>query len=349
MGKVKTMEELKLAVVILNWNGKKFLEKFLPTVIKNNPSYAKVFIADNGSTDQSVEFLSEFFPEVELIELGENFGYTGGYNRALRQIKAEYFILLNSDIEVSAGWIEPVVEAMDSNKEIAACQPRILSYHNPGYFEYAGAAGGFIDYLGYPFCRGRVFSHLEKDSGQYNDTIKIFWATGACMFIRASDFYKAGELDEGFFAHMEEIDLCWRLKRIGKKVMYIPESKVYHVGGGTLPKNNPRKTYLNFRNNLLLLAKNLPAVTFYPLLMKRIILDQMAAMQFLFKGQVRDSLAVYKAELSVLWHLRGTRYRGKSLPYKKVSPVYKRSIVKKFFIMGVKKFSALNPAHFSQL
>jgi GT2 family glycosyltransferase len=343
------MVELKLAVVILNWNGKTFLEKFLPGVIKHNPSYAKVFVADNGSTDQSLEFLAQTFPEVELIVLGKNYGYTGGYNRALRQIRAEYFILLNSDIEVSNGWIEPVVNAMDANREIAACQPRILSYYKPEYFEYAGAAGGFIDYLGYPFCRGRVFSHLEQDKGQYNDTTEIFWATGACMFVRAVDFYEAGELDDRFFAHMEEIDLCWRLKRNGKKVMYIPESKVYHVGGGTLPKNNPRKTYLNFRNNLLLLAKNLPASVFYPLLFKRVILDAIAAIQFLFKGHVRDSWAVYKAGFSVIKNLRKARNQGKYLPYRKVSPVYKRSIVKRFFILRVKRFSDLNPAHFSEL
>ncbi len=349
MGWKRMMEQLKLAVVILNWNGKKFLEKFLPTVIEHNPSYAKVFVADNGSTDQSLEFLSETFPEIDLIDLGENLGYTGGYNLALRQIKAEYYILLNSDIEVSKGWIEPVISAMDSNTEIAACQPRILSYNNPEYFEYAGAAGGFIDYLGYPFCRGRVFSHLEQDTGQYNDAVEIFWATGACMFVRARDFLKAGELDESFFAHMEEIDLCWRLKRIGKKIMYIPESRVYHVGGGTLPKNNPRKTYLNFRNNLLLLAKNLPASIFYPLLLKRIILDEIAAIQFLLKGHVRDSMAVYRAGFSVIRNLRKTRKQGKSLPYKKVSPVYKRSIVKRFFIGGVKRFSDLNPDHFSKL
>jgi GT2 family glycosyltransferase len=343
------MVELKLAVVILNWNGKTFLEKFLPGVIKHNPYYAKVFVADNGSTDQSVEFLSQTFPEVELIVLGKNYGYTGGYNRALRQIRAEYFILLNSDIEVSKGWIEPVIHAMDANRDIAACQPRILSYYKPEYFEYAGAAGGFIDYLGYPFCRGRVFSHLEQDTGQYNDATEIFWATGACMFIRAADFYEAGELDDGFFAHMEEIDLCWRLKRTGKKIMYIPESKVYHVGGGTLPKNNPRKTYLNFRNNLLLLAKNLPASVFYPLLFKRVILDIIAAIQFLLKGHVRDSRAVYKAGFSVIKNLRKARNQGKFLPYRKVSPVYRRSIVKRFFILRVKRFSDLNPAHFSEL
>ncbi|MBW6480066.1 MAG: glycosyltransferase family 2 protein [Bacteroidales bacterium] len=343
------MEELKLAVVILNWNGKKFLEKFLPTVLKHNPSYAEVFVADNGSTDQSVEFLSQSFPDVKLIELGRNYGYTGGYNRALRQIKAEYFILLNSDIEVSSGWIEPVVNAMDANRDIAACQPRILSYYKPEYFEYAGAAGGFIDYLGYPFCRGRVFSHLEQDTGQYDNAVEIFWATGACMFVRAADFFEAGALDDSFFAHMEEIDLCWRLKRTGKKIMYIPESKVFHVGGGTLPKNNPRKTYLNFRNNMLLLAKNLPASVFYPLLFKRIILDKIAAVQFLFKGHVRDSWAVYRAVLSVLKNLRKARNQGKDLPYKKVWPVYKRSIVKRFFILRVKKFSDLNPAHFSEL
>ena len=343
------MTKLKLAVVILNWNGKKFLEKFLPSVINNNPAWAKVFVADNGSVDGSLEFLQKQFPEVERIQLGENFGYTGGYNRALKEIEAEYYLLLNSDIEVSPGWIEPMVEQMDARNDVAACQPKILSYYKPECFEYAGAAGGFIDYLGYPFCRGRIFNHLEEDKEQYDDPAEVFWATGACMMVRAADFYRAGALDDSFFAHMEEIDLCWRLKRTGKKIMCIPASKVYHVGGGTLPKNNPRKTYLNFRNNMLLLAKNLPASKFYPLMLKRIILDQVAAFQFMLKGQVKDSVAVYRAGLSVLKNLRKTRKRGKILEYKEVLPVYKKSIVWKFFIKRTKCFSDLQSRHFQTL
>jgi len=343
------MDKLKLAVVILNWNGKKFLEKFLPSVMEHNPAYAKVIVADNGSSDQSLEFLKENFPEVELIDFGKNYGYTGGYNRALKRTDAEYYILLNSDMEVSKGWIEPIIDYMDQHPEVAACQPRILSYSQREYFEYAGAAGGFIDYLGYPFCRGRVFSHLEQDRGQYNDPVEVFWATGACMFVRAEDFFKAGALDEHFFAHMEEIDLCWRLKRIGKKIMCIPQSVVYHVGGGTLPKNNPRKTFLNFRNNMLLLARNLPARKFYPLLFRRLILDEVAAIQFLFKGHVRDSIAVYKAMFSMLRKMRKTRREGKSLPYVNVQPVYKKSIVAKFFLLRKKRFSELKTSHFGSL
>lgn len=337
---------IKVAIVILNWNGKTFLERFLPAVMEYSPGYAQVFVADNGSSDGSLEFVAQNFPGVNIIDLGKNHGYTGGYNLSLKQIDAQYYVLLNSDIQVTSRWVEPIVELMDAHTNIAACQPKILAYNQPDHFEYAGASGGFMDYLGYPFCRGRIFQHVEKDQGQYDDTIDVFWATGACMFVRAEDFWKAGSLDTTFFAHMEEIDLCWRLKRMGKRILCCPESRVYHVGGGTLPKNNSRKTYLNFRNNLFLLAKNLPARTFYPVVFKRLIMDQMAAAKFLFSGQIRDFLAVYKAGFSVLKSFRKKRKEGKWLPYLNVIPVYKKSIVIEHYVRGKNKFTELTPQAF---
>lgn len=340
---------LKLAIVILNWNGKPLLEKFLPSVIQHCPVYARIFIADNGSEDDSAGFVGEQYPDIAFLDLKKNHGYTGGYNKSLNLIQAEYYVLLNSDIEVTPGWIDPIIDIMDKNPDIAACQPKILSWHDRSLFEYAGASGGYIDKYGYPFCRGRIFEQLEEDKGQYNSTADVFWATGACMFVRRSDFNLAGKLDKDFFAHMEEIDLCWRLKRMGKRIVCQPSSVVYHVGGGTLPKNNPRKTYLNFRNNLLLLAKNLPARQFYVVLLKRLVLDQIAAAKFLLGGQHRDFLAVYKATFSVLRNLRKKRKEGKALPYIAVSGVYGNSIVKEYFLMGKKQFSRLDTARFMKL
>lgn len=340
---------LKVAVVILNWNGKSFLEKFLPSVIACNPDYAHIFIADNGSTDTSEQFIRQHYPQISWLPLGKNNGYTGGYNLALKQIEASYYILLNSDIEVTPGWIDPVIALMDADERVAACQPRILSWHQRDHFEYAGAAGGFIDLYGYPFCRGRMFDTLEQDLGQYNDPIEIFWATGACMFVRADDFHRTGAFDQDFFAHMEEIDLCWRLKRRGKKIMICPDSIIYHVGGGTLPKNNPRKTFLNFRNNLLLLAKNLPAPLFYPLLAKRMLLDQVAAFKFLSNGSLKDFKAVYKALISAATLYRIKRRQGREIPYTPVEQVYGNSIVVEYFIRNKKKFSQLNPRNFRKL
>ena len=237
----------KTAVVILNYNGEKFLREFLPVVIKLSGN-AKIVVADNGSTDLSVELLKQKFPTVELIRLDNNYGFCGGYNRALKQVEAEYYVLLNSDVEVTPEWLEPLVALLDSSSDIAAAQPKVLSYNDKDHFEYAGAAGGFMDSLGYPFCRGRLFDITEKDTGQYNDTREVFWATGACLIIRSAVYHKLGGLDEDFFAHMEEIDLCWKVQRAGHKVYYCGTSHVFHVGGGTLSKSNPRKTYYNLRN-----------------------------------------------------------------------------------------------------
>ncbi|MFV0233118.1 glycosyltransferase family 2 protein [Empedobacter falsenii] len=271
---------MKTAIAILNWNGEKLLPQFLPSVI-NHSKNATVYVIDNASTDNSIELLKTQFPEVKIIQNKENYGFAQGYNEGLKHIDAEYFCLLNSDVEVTENWIEPIEILFENNEEIAAVQPKILDYKNKSYFEYAGAGGGFIDKFGYPFCRGRVFSTLEKDNGQYNDTIPIFWATGASLFIRKKDFFEQTGFDEDYFAHMEEIDLCWRLNNAGRKVFYCGESTVYHLGGATLDKANPKKWYLNYRNSLWMMLKNLPANKLFPMLFTRLSMDGIAAIAFL--------------------------------------------------------------------
>lgn len=285
---------IKTAVVILNYNGEKFLREFLPAVLAHSGD-AKIVVADNGSTDLSVEVLRQKFPTVKLIDLSNNYGFCGGYNRALKQVEAEYYVLLNSDVEVTPDWLTPLITLLDENPEIAAAQPKILAYHQRDHFEYAGAAGGFIDALGYPFCRGRIFNETEQDSGQYNDEREIFWATGACMVVRSKIYHALQGLDEDFFAHMEEIDLCWKIQRAGHKVFYCGASTVYHVGAGTLSRANPRKTYYNFRNGLSLVYKHWPAGELFWKLPCRILLDYVAALKFLFSGKAGDARAVLKA------------------------------------------------------
>jgi GT2 family glycosyltransferase len=288
-------QKIKIAVVVLNWNGKVWLEKFLPNLVKHSLE-ATVFMADNASTDDSVDFVKNNFPNVKIIINVSNGGYAKGYNDALKKIDAEYFILLNSDIQVTDSWISPIIDLMDSDKKIAACQPKLLDYKKRNIFEYAGASGGFIDILGYPFCRGRIFDHLEKDKGQYDDAIEVFWASGACLFVRASHFYEIGGLDEDFFAHQEEIDLCWRLKNSGYKIMVQPKSLVFHVGGGTLNASSPFKTHLNFRNNLFMLFKNLPTAHLFVTIAVRLVLDGLAALTFLNKDKgLQHVLAIAKA------------------------------------------------------
>lgn len=289
---------LKVAVVILNYNGREMLRQFLPSVLHNTALPYEVIVADNGSTDDSLTFLATNFPEVKVVASKENGGFSKGYNTALNQIEAEYYVLLNSDVEVTPNWIAPVIALMDSNPLIAACQPKIRSFQDKKSFEYAGAAGGFIDQYGYPFCRGRIFDTLEEDLGQYDDFKEIFWATGACMFVRADIYHQLGGLDEDFFAHMEEIDLCWRIKNAGYNVYYCPESTVFHLGGGTLHKSNPRKTFLNFRNGLVLLYKNLPFSQLYTILFVRMVLDGIAAIKFLLGGGFKDFLAVLNAHFN---------------------------------------------------
>lgn len=287
---------MKLSIVILNWNGSDMMKKYLPTVIKHSEKDAKVIVADNASSDDSIEMLKRDFPEVDIIALDKNYGFAEGYNQALKKIDSEYYLLLNSDVEVTENWLQPLLKYMDEHQDVAACQPKLLSIYDKDSFEYAGASGGYIDKLGYPFCRGRIFDNVEKDNGQYDTVTEISWATGACLMIRSKDYWGVGALDGRFFAHNEEIDLCWRLRLYGHKIVCIPESKVFHVGGGTLPKSNPMKTYLNFRNNLTMLYKNLPQKDLKSVMRWRWILDYTAAFETLIISRnVGDFKAIYKA------------------------------------------------------
>lgn len=287
---------IKTAVVILNWNGEAMLRQFLPSVISGSCEEGTVvYVADNASTDRSCEVVEKEFPSVRLIRLERNYGFAEGYNRALAQVEAEYVVLLNSDVEVTDGWLQDMVTYMDTHPEVAACQPKILSYQHRNLFEYAGASGGFMDRYGYPFCRGRVLDTVEEDKGQYEDIIPVFWATGAALMIRLEVYRKVGGLDARFFAHMEEIDLCWRLRSRGYELVCIPSSKVYHVGGATLKKENPRKTFLNFRNNLLMLYKNLPEEELTSVMRVRTFLDYCAALVWLLKGDWANVKAVREA------------------------------------------------------
>lgn len=286
----------KLSIVILNWNGAEMLRQFLPSVVAHSKGEGiEVCVADNGSTDNSLEVMRQEFPYVRLILLDKNYGFAEGYNRALAEVDAEYSLLLNSDVEVTDGWLAPMLEYMDTHPEVAACQPKIRSWHRRNDFEHAGACGGFIDKYGYPFCRGRLMDTVEVDEGQYDTIIPVLWATGAALLVRTADYREAGGLDGRFFAHMEEIDLCWRLRSRGKGIVCIPQSMVYHVGGATLNKENPRKTYLNFRNNLLMLYKNLPKEELRPVMCVRWCLDMLAALQFLLKGEWGNVRAVFRA------------------------------------------------------
>ena len=333
---------MRTAVVILNWNGKPFLERFLPSLIRHSSAEARIIVADNASSDGSAEFVREQFPGVEVITNPENGGFSKGYNQALLRVEAEYYVLLNSDIEVTEGWLSPVIAMMDADPMIGACQPKILSFHERDRFEYAGAAGGFIDKHGYPFCRGRIFTSIETDIGQYDDEAEIFWATGACMFVRADLYHKLGGLDDDFFAHMEEIDFCWRLHNEGYKVMYCPASRVYHIGGGTLPKVSWRKTYLNFRNNFFLLYKNLPSNRLFKTFAARLMLDALAAFKFLLQAGYKDFWAVLKAHFSFYAALPRLRRKRKHLKHNSMRLVYGNNIVWEYFIRDKHRFSQLN-------
>ena len=288
---------MKVAVVILNWNGKKLLEQFLPSVVQYSKE-ATVYVADNASTDDSVAFVKEQFPEVAVVINATNTGYAGGYNEALQHIEADVYALVNSDIEVTENWLQPIIKTFQEEPTTAIIQPKILDFKNKDYFEYAGAAGGFIDQYGYPFCRGRIFNTLEKDLGQYDTNQEIFWASGACFFIRSSVYKELKGFDTSFFAHQEEIDLCWRAINKGHTIKYLFESKVYHVGGATLQQGNPKKTELNFRNSLLMLIKNLPKKVLFRVLFIRMVLDGIAGMKFLLEGQPKHLFAVLKAHFS---------------------------------------------------
>lgn len=326
----------KVAIVILNYNGQGFLEKFLPSVIQNSQGH-EIIVADNASTDTSVTFLKQHYPNIRLIQLPHNGGFTGGYNEALKQVQATYYVLLNSDIEVTPDWINPIIELMDTNLNIAACQPKMRDYNKPTYFEYAGAAGGYIDWLGYPFCRGRIFDTCEVDAGQYDDTREIFWATGACMFVRADVFHQLGGFDTQFFAHMEEIDLCWRMKNAGYQIYYSPASTVYHVGGGTLHKSNPRKTFLNYRNGLAMMYKNLPSNQLFTTIFMRLVLDGVSSIKFLLAGSFKDIWAILKAHFA-FYAMIPTLERKSP---KHLKDIYPNSIVLDYFLRKKKRFGEL--------
>lgn len=336
----------KIAIVILNWNGCEMLRSFLPSVVRfSEADGGVVYVADNGSTDASVEMLRREFPTVRLILLEKNNGFADGYNLALKQVDAEYAVLLNSDVEVTEHWLMPLVTFMDAHPEVAASQPKIRSWRHKELFEYAGAAGGFIDRYGYPFCRGRILGVVETDNGQYDTIIPIFWATGAALFIRLKDYWEAGGLDGRFFAHMEEIDLCWRLRARGRQLVCVPQSEVFHVGGATLKKENPHKTYLNFRNNLVMLYKNLSEEDLLPVMRTRAILDYIAALSFVLKGQIPNALAVLRARRAYA-SLRPSFTASREENLKKtcltvIPERTKSSILAQFYLHGKKFFSQL--------
>jgi GT2 family glycosyltransferase len=334
----------RIAVVILNYNTRHYLEKFLPSVCASQYQDLDIVVADNASTDDSLEFVRQNYPKVRIIELKDNYGFTGGYNRALEQVKADYYVLLNSDVEVEANWLQPMMDLVKGNSKIAAVQPKLRAFHNKAYFEYAGASGGFIDKYGFPFCRGRIFDSLEKDLGQYDDNAKVFWASGAALFINAEVYHALGGLDDDFFAHMEEIDLCWRIQNAGYEVWVCPESVVYHVGGGTLQKSNPRKTYYNFRNGLILLLKNLPSNKLLRVIGMRLLLDHVAAYRFLFQGKWGDFKAIAAAHRHFL--LKYGHWRKKRMVLKNniayFNPqVYRHSIVWTHFIKKLRTYKEL--------
>ena len=333
-----------VAIVILNWNGAGFLARFLPGVLAHADG-ARVIVADNASTDASVELLARDFPTVELLLLERNFGFCEGYNQALAQVDSPFFVLLNSDVEVTVGWLRPLRALLEAQPRVAAVQPKILAHADPTLFEYAGAGGGYLDRLAYPFCRGRLFDTLEKDLGQYDDPRPVAWASGACLLVRRTAWLQLGGLEPAFFAHMEEIDFCWRLQNVGHEVWYHGGSAVHHVGGGTLPKTNPRKTYLNFRNGLALLYKNAAPSELFSAMLQRLLLDGVAGVKFLAGGEFRDCWAILRAHFSFYgsfgyWRRR----RAAARPHLRVAEragVYAGSVVWAYFVQGKRKFSDL--------
>lgn len=330
---------MKTAVVILNYNGRHFLEQFLPFVVQYTPN-AEIIVVDNASTDDSVAFLTAHFPTLRRIINAHNAGFSAGYNLALRQVEADYYVLLNSDVEVTPHWLEPLTTLMTNNPQIAACQPKIKAFADKTKFEYAGAAGGMMDFLIYPFCRGRLFDDVETDTGQYDDEKEIFWATGACMLIRADLYHQFGGLDDDFFAHLEEIDLCWRLKNANYKIYYSGKSEVFHVGGGTLKKSNPFKTFLNFRNRLAMTLKNAPLSVVFPLLFVQLCLDGLSGLLFLLKGQPKNTWAIGRAHLYLYQNFFKIWKKRQATPPKKRAlshpEIIKKSIVWQYFVLKKK-------------
>ena len=335
----------KVAIVILNWNGRKMMEQYLPSVIAHSQG-ATIYVADNASTDDSLEWLHIYNNKVKTILLDQNYGFADGYNRTLKQVEAEYYVLLNSDVEVTPHWLEPLIDYMDTHSDVAACQPKLLSFVDKTMFEYAGAAGGFIDRFGYPFCRGRLFDTIEADNGQYDTKEEVLWATGACLLIRSMDYWKADGLDGRFFAHNEEIDLCWRLRIMGRKIVCLPDSVVYHLGGGTLPKGNPRKTFLNFRNNLTMLYKCLPDKDLQYVMRWRWVLDYLAAWQTLILNRnYGDFKAIYQArKVFKKWRKDFEDDRRRIQTERKETEIPERkkySLLWQYYAKGKKHFSDL--------
>jgi len=331
----------KVAVLILNWNGRDLLERFLPSVCANNSEFSEIIVVDNASIDTSVEFLKESYPEIKRIEFDVNYGFAEGYNRAISEIDNEYVVLLNSDVRVAECWLNAPISFLDKNKEYAACQPKILDEKAPTKFEYAGACGGFIDSFGYPFCRGRMFDDLEVDSGQYDSNKDVFWASGAALFVRRELYNEAGGLDASFFAHQEEIDLCWRLLNMNYKIACIPSSVVYHLGGASLDKMNPKKTFLNFRNNLVMLLKNLPIYSL-PIIFIRMLLDGVAGLKFVSEGKFNHCLAIIKAHLSFYTRIPSVLYNRKKTLRIPPKLMYPKSVLVEYFIKKNKTYSNLN-------
>jgi len=330
---------LKIAIVILNWNGRKLLEKFLPSVVQFSEGQADIYVADNNSSDDSIEFLLKNYPQVEIVQNETNGGYAKGYNDALARINADVYALVNSDIEVTEGWLNPVIEEFKKNRKTGIVQPKLLDFKDKSKFEYAGAGGGFVDFMGYPFCRGRIFMELEKDKGQYDDSANIFWASGACFFIRSEIYHQLGGFDQDYFAHQEEIDLCWRVQNEGLQVRYVGSSCVYHVGGATLRESHPRKTFLNFRNSLFTIAKNVPKRYVFIVVLFRLLLDAVAGVKFVVELRPIHTWSIIKAHLSFYAHLPTMMRKRRKLSFKQTRYFHCFSIVWQHFILRKKKFS----------
>ena len=331
----------KVAIVILNWNGRKLMEEFLPSVVSNSPEWAEVIVADNGSTDDSIKMLKAKFPTVGIISFNQNYGFAEGYNQALKRLDHEYCVLLNSDVEVTPNWLDAPIATLDSDPSIACVQPKIRAQRNKEYFEYAGAAGGYIDKYGYPFCRGRILHIVEKDEGQYDTPADILWATGACLFVRTATYKEVGGLDAGFFAHQEEVDMCWRLRSRGYRLICVPQSIVYHVGGATLNAESPRKTFLNFRNSLFTLVKNLPAYRIPYVVLCRLLLDGVQGVRFLTEKRPRHTWALVRAHFSFYGGFLRMWRKRRQTPFKTRRYYHTASIVFSHFVLGTKYFSEL--------
>ena len=331
---------MKIAIVILNWNGQKLLEQFLPSIVNFSSEEAVIYIADNASTDSSIEFIQKNYPSIKIVQNTVNGGYAKGYNDALKFINADIYCLLNSDVEVTKNWLKPIIDVFETEEKTAIVQPKLLDFKDKTRFEYAGAAGGYIDLFGYPYCRGRVFNFLETDKGQFNDTTNIFWASGACLFIRSEVYHQLKGFDEDYFAHQEEIDLCWRTQNNGYQVKYVGKSKVYHVGGATLKETNPHKTFLNFRNSLFNVAKNVPKKWFLFVLISRLILDGVAGLKFIFELRPIHSLAIIKAHFSFYKNFNKSLNKRKKVS-KKQNYYRHISVVWQYFVLGRKEFKNL--------